>query len=74
MEQMTEGKWDHIVSPKDMEINNIAAMTSSLIRQGLNVFVNVNNHYEGSAPKTIDKFMIQYNEHEQTSRPLDETP
>ncbi len=62
IEKMTGDKWDQIVSPKDKEIKKIAAMTSSLIQEGLNVFVNVNNHYEGSAPKTLDRFMVQYNE------------
>jgi uncharacterized protein YecE (DUF72 family) len=41
------------VAPKDDELPEIAAVIRDLLNEGVNVYVNVNNHYEGSAPLTI---------------------
>ena len=53
IEEMTGGSWDRIVAPKD-DLPKIAEMIRDLSRT-LRVTVNVNNHYEGSAPKTIER-------------------
>lgn len=48
-------KWDRIVAPKDDELSGIATMVGDLLHAGVEVYVNVNNHYEGSAPLTIER-------------------
>ncbi len=55
MERMTGKKWDKIVSPKDEEIGDILETIGKLLRRRVDVYLNINNHYEGSAPLTIDK-------------------
>ena len=55
MEAKTKEKWNEIVDPKDKELKGIVQMVKELMDKGLEVYVNVNNHYEGSAPKTIEK-------------------
>jgi uncharacterized protein YecE (DUF72 family) len=55
MERMTGKQWDQIVNPKDEEIEAILETIGRLLRRRVDVYLNVNNHYEGSAPLTIDK-------------------
>jgi len=53
------------VDPKDEELREVVgmvtellergAMVTELLERGADVYVNVNNHYEGSAPLTIDR-------------------
>ncbi|MDC7227879.1 MAG: DUF72 domain-containing protein [Spirochaetales bacterium] len=54
IEKTTDKKWNRIVEPKD-ELVSIIKMTKDLISRGKRVTINVNNHYEGSAPLTIAK-------------------
>ena len=56
IEKHTGKVWDRIVAPKDDELSAIAGVTKDLLGRGVNVYVNVNNHYEGSAPLTIERF------------------
>ncbi|MBN1895834.1 DUF72 domain-containing protein [bacterium] len=53
IEEATRQRWDRIVFPKD-DKENIVDMACSLLDAGKMVTINVNNHYEGSAPMTID--------------------
>ena len=55
MEEKTKNIWNKIVDPKDEELNKIREMIYSLTQKGVDLYVNVNNHYEGSAPLTIEK-------------------
>ena len=55
MERMSGKQWDRIVSPKDEEIGDILETIGRLLRRKVDVYLNINNHYEGSAPRTIDK-------------------
>ena len=57
MEVATGGAWDRIVTPHDDELHGIAAMSMEMRKRGLDVYLNVNNHYEGSAPLTIQKLL-----------------
>jgi uncharacterized protein YecE (DUF72 family) len=57
MEQRTGGRWDRIVAPRDAELDGIARMVQEMRGAGLTVWVNVNNHYEGSAPLTIERLL-----------------
>jgi uncharacterized protein YecE (DUF72 family) len=56
IEEKTGGNWSEIVEPKDEAINKISEMILSLLSKEVDVYLNVNNHYEGCAPKTIEKF------------------
>ncbi len=56
IEKKTGKKWDKIVNPRDEELYSIASMASELLDQDVNVYIYVNNHYEGSAPLTIKRF------------------
>jgi uncharacterized protein YecE (DUF72 family) len=55
IEEQTKGEWNAIVRPKDEELVRIAASITRLLQGDRVVYLNVNNHYEGSAPLTIDK-------------------
>jgi uncharacterized protein YecE (DUF72 family) len=55
IEKRAGNKWGVIVDPRDGELRDIVAVVKALEARGVKVFVNVNNHYEGSAPLTIKK-------------------
>ncbi len=55
MEEKTASDWSRIVRPKDADIDRIMNIVVPLLDGGREVFLNVNNHYEGCAPKTIEK-------------------
>jgi len=57
IEERTGGAWGEVVEPKDDGLR----ATADIIRQntdaGVDSYVNVNNHYEGSAPLTIARLL-----------------
>lgn len=55
MEERTGADWSQIVRPKDQELVAIMGSANRLLSNDRKVFLNVNNHYEGSAPLTIEK-------------------
>ena len=55
IEKKTKGNWDKIVEPKDDELSDLGDMLQQLWRDNVEVHLYVNNHYEGSAPKTIER-------------------
>jgi uncharacterized protein YecE (DUF72 family) len=55
IEVKTGKRWDRIVEPRDQELEAVVAMVEELLGSGVGVYLNVNNHYEGSAPLTIDR-------------------
>ncbi len=55
IEEKTGNVWNQIVEPKDEELPKIAEIINYLSEKQTDVYVNVNNHYEGSAPLTIRK-------------------
>jgi uncharacterized protein YecE (DUF72 family) len=55
IEAETGKRWGRIVAPRDVELDGIADVVADLVGQGVDVYVNVNNHYEGSAPLTIER-------------------
>lgn len=55
IERATGEKWDRIVDPKpDKDL--IVDMTKDIKFHGGRVVISINNHYEGSAPKTAEFF------------------
>ncbi len=55
IEKEAGGQWDRLVAPKDDELPGIVSMVEDLLGNGVDVYLNVNNHYEGSAPLTIQR-------------------
>lgn len=55
IEKQTEKRWNRIVAPKDKELTAIVEMVENLLAASVTVYLNVNNHYEGSAPLTIER-------------------
>jgi len=57
IERETGRKWDRIVAPKDESIEGVVGVVREQVDKGREVFVNVNNHYEGCAVLTIGKLV-----------------
>ncbi len=57
MEERTKEDWSAIVRPKDGELAPILSTVVRLVDGGRKVYLNVNNHFEGSAPLTIEKIL-----------------
>ncbi len=55
MEERTGEEWNMVVNPKDEELARIIPAVDSLVDALDEIYLNVNNHYEGSAPLTISK-------------------
>jgi uncharacterized protein YecE (DUF72 family) len=55
IEKATGESWDRIVAPKDDELRRVIDMVSDSRGRSLTVYLNINNHYEGSAPLTIER-------------------
>ena len=61
IEKTTQKRWNQIVAPKDDELQRIAEIVQQLIQDKIQVYFHVNNHYEGSAPLTIEKIRDRIN-------------
>ena len=57
IERATGKQWNKIVKPHDVELDGVSEILVDLRRTDVRPFVFVNNHYEGSAPITIDRLM-----------------
>ncbi len=57
IEKQTKNQWNAIIDPKDGELHKLKNMVKSLINNEVKVTLNENNHYEGSAPETIRRFL-----------------
>lgn len=55
MEKASGERWDRIIAARDGELAAVSAMVRDMDAHGLTVYLNVNNHYEGSAPLTIER-------------------
>ena len=55
IEKMSDNNWNKIYIPRDEELKDIVEMIKDLNNRGVDVYLNVNNHYEGCAPMTIEK-------------------
>lgn len=54
IEEQTGKRWDRRLAPKDEALEEIARDITDMLSRSFEVTVNVNNHYEGSAPRTIE--------------------
>jgi uncharacterized protein YecE (DUF72 family) len=57
IEEKTNNTWNSIVDEKN--VTPIVNRVIDLLDLGKNITVNINNHYEGSAPLTINKFISE---------------
>ena len=55
MEKISNEQWNKIYIERTDEINSIVELIKDLQQNEVDLFVNVNNHFEGSAPLTIDR-------------------
>jgi uncharacterized protein YecE (DUF72 family) len=55
IEKQTGKNWSEIVAPRDNDISYLVSMLKDLDSRGVETFTFVNNHFEGSAPKTIGR-------------------
>lgn len=55
IELRTNKIWNEIVDPQEADLKKIVKMIQSLLSKKIDVYLNVNNHYEGSAPLTINR-------------------
>jgi uncharacterized protein YecE (DUF72 family) len=55
IEKIANDNWNQIYINRDKEISSIVKMIKELQNNEVDLFVNVNNHFEGSAPLTIEK-------------------
>lgn len=55
IEARTKKKWNKIVEPRDGELDSLKEMLDDLRKRKVSTYLNVNNHYEGSAPLTIER-------------------
>lgn len=58
MEEKTGSDWSQIIRPKDEELARISYSITKSFGHGTTIYLNINNHYEGSAPQTIEKFKL----------------
>jgi len=57
IEAETGQVWDRIISPKPEGLKAAAKIVRTNARKKVLTYLNVNNHYEGSAPLTIQRFL-----------------
>lgn len=55
IEKQTRNRWNRISAPKDHDLSRLGEMIADLKNRQMNVFLYVNNHFEGSAPRTISR-------------------
>jgi uncharacterized protein YecE (DUF72 family) len=55
IEELTGKRWNSLAAPKDEELLKVVDIARDLMNEGVDVYINVNNHYEGSAPLTIER-------------------
>jgi uncharacterized protein YecE (DUF72 family) len=59
IEAQTRKKWHKIVEPRDGELDSLRNMLRDLRARKVTTYLNVNNHYEGSAPLTIERIVAR---------------
>ena len=55
IEKISNDNWNKIYVDREKEIKGIVEMIRDLEKSEVDIFVNVNNHFEGSAPLTIGR-------------------
>ncbi len=55
IEKMSNKNWNQIYIDRTEELEKLSILFNDLLTRKLDIFINVNNHFEGSAPLTIKK-------------------
>lgn len=55
IEKISGSNWNKIYIDRKAELKQVALLLNELISKKVNVYLNINNHYEGSAPLTIER-------------------
>lgn len=55
IEKISNENWNEIYIDRTVEIEKLSNLLNNLLNRKVDLFVNVNNHFEGSAPLTIKK-------------------
>lgn len=55
IEELSKKQWNRLLLPKDEDLQKIVEVVRKLLSQEVELYLNVNNHYEGSAPLTIER-------------------
>jgi len=57
IEAKTKGSWHQIVEPREERLVSTAKIVRTCMDNNRTAYINVNNHYEGSAPLTIQRLL-----------------
>jgi uncharacterized protein YecE (DUF72 family) len=57
IEAETKSIWNRVVAPQEQGILSAIDIVRQNAEKLIVTYVNVNNHYEGSAPLTIERFL-----------------
>lgn len=57
IEEKSQGNWNQLWESKEKELDRLTIMMRDLITKKVRLLINVNNHYEGSAPLTIERLI-----------------
>lgn len=55
IEKVSNEQWNKIYINRDEQVKKLAELFSEIRKKDVDIYVNVNNHFEGSAPLTIKK-------------------
>jgi uncharacterized protein YecE (DUF72 family) len=55
IEKISNENWNQIYIDRTAELEKLSVLFNTLLTRKIDLFINVNNHYEGSAPLTIQK-------------------
>jgi len=55
IEKISSSNWNKIYIDRQIELKKIAELINDLTSRKIDVYLNINNHYEGSAPLTIER-------------------
>jgi len=55
IEERSGSDWSKRIEPNESELEKVVEMIQTLQKKKVDLFVNVNNHFEGSAPLTIKR-------------------
>jgi len=53
----TRGNWNQVIAPKPKGLEAAARIVKENKSRKTLTFLNINNHFEGSAPLTVQRFL-----------------
>lgn len=68
IEKRTGSIWNQVVAPQPQGLESAVSIARTFLECGKLTIVNANNHYEGSAPLTLERFLDRFAEGEDPER------